>query len=192
MPPTTPPAAGGAAVVLDPCSLLTQAEAAAALGEPASASTVSQGTCYFSNAAGHSHAVSVYAGQGDEAAQAINGPTLFVLSLMGLKIDPTGTQQLNDLTTRKDLKGLVQKLAALSRGNPKFNSQAPAGVGDAAYWVWKNASGGVWEGVIIVAQGDVAVIVSLVVGPKGEAATLKTAAALVLQTLGRLPAKFVH
>jgi Tol biopolymer transport system component len=191
LPPTEPPLDNALPVVLDPCSLLTQAEAEAALGEAVNPGKFESGSCLYADAASGQHVVGVYATQGADAFEAIKGQ-LFLLGFFGLQIDASLQQQLTDMEAQNNLVGIVETLATASQGNPGFSSQAPAGVSQSAYWAWKEvAPGSIWQGFLIAVNNDVSVIVNMVVGAsRDEPASLAAATTIAQQTLARLPAKF--
>lgn len=190
--PTAVPAIGAdtTPVIVDPCSLLTTAEVESLLGEPAGEPTPVDGGCIYQEPVERMETVTVFAVQGEAAADAL-GAQLFLVSLMGgVQIDEATTQEATALAEAGDVVGLVEQLTALTVGQPGLHAEAVEGLGEAALWVWKelDGAGAPQQGFLVAAQGQTAVGINLVVTQgQQQSDTLAVARPLVEQLLSRFP-----
>lgn len=195
--PTSAPAGGGApagslpqGTPLDPCTLLLPEEAAQALGEAVLPKGVSGGACIYGAEANPAHVISAYAFQGEQTRKTFAG-RFFLLSAFGLQADPASIDLLNSLDAQGDQPAVLLKVSELGAGNPNFSSRSLEGLGDVAYWAWKDLGNGVSQGFLIVAQEGLVAGTDMVHGSNlDETAALEQARQVVLRLLERLPEKF--
>ena len=189
-PDSTSPAAGLAEAALDPCTLLTRDEAAAFLGEPVNEPKINGGACTYANSASGVYVLSAYAFQGEQAKNQWSG-RVFLLSMFGLQLDQAAMDEVMQLDAAGDQKAVLEKISLAAAGNPSFSSRSLDGLGEIAYWAWKDL-GGVYQGFLVAVKGDVIAGTDIVHGPNlDEAAALDQAGKLVLRIFERLPARFV-
>jgi hypothetical protein len=185
---TTPGNESTAAGTVDPCSLITAAEAESLLGEAVGEPTPVEGGCIYLEPTERIHTVTVFAAQGEAAAEAL-GVQLFLVSLMGgMQLDEATVQESQALTEAGDVVGLVEQMTTLAAGQSAFHAEAVEGLGDAALWVWMAMAGegAPQQGFLVAAQGETAAGINLVVGDgRDEAETLATARPLVERILNR-------
>jgi hypothetical protein len=181
--------AAGPPQELEPCSLLTAAEAEAILGEPAAPPQVINGACAYSNAKDSLYLVSVAAAQGPQTEGILQG-LAFLLGIAGAPLDEAKLAELKSLSDAQDFQGFFGELVALAQGVPAVHAQLVEGV-EAGFWAWLNAQGR-RQGALAVARGRTMVNVNVVVADsQSEEAMLAAAKALADQVFGRLPASFV-
>jgi hypothetical protein len=187
----TPPTMPAEAVPqeVQPCSLVTQQEAEAILGEPATPPQASGGGCAFTNAKDGLYAVSVGAAQDKQTGDIMQGQA-FLLGMAGVPLDQAALDQLKALSDAQDFKGFFAELVARAQGAPAVKAQLLDGVGDVGYWAWLSAQGR-RQGAFVVGHGPTLVNVNLVVADsQAEQAMLDAARALADTISSRLPARF--
>ena len=109
---------------VQPCSLVTQAEAEAILGEPAAPPQETNGACAFNNAKDSLYVVSVAAAQ-DEQTEGILQGQAFLLGMAGAPLDQPTLDKLKALSDAQDFKGLFRR--AGSTGAESASGQGPVG-----------------------------------------------------------------
>ena len=188
--PSTPPTPAEAPLQeVQPCSLVTQQEAEAILGEPATPPQAVSGGCAFTNAKDGLYAVSVAAAQDKQTGDVMQGQA-FLLGMAGVPLDQAALDQLKALSDAQDFKGFFTELVARAQGAPAVKAQLLDGVGDVGYWAWLSAQGR-RQGAFVAGRGPTLVNVNLVVADsQSEQAMLDAARALADQIFGRLPARF--
>jgi hypothetical protein len=175
---------------LQPCSLITQAEAEAILGEPAAPAQEMNGACAFNNAKDSLYVVSVAAAQ-DKQTEGILQGQAFLLGMAGAPLDQPTLDKLKALSDAQDFKGYFAELVALAQNAPAAKAQLVDGVGDAGYWLWLTADTR-RQGALVVARGPTLVNVNLVVADsQTEPAMLDASKVLADKVFSRLPAHFV-
>lgn len=184
--PTTGP------VVLDICSLLTQDEAAQALGEPVK-NVATDTSCIYSDAATGKYEIGAYAFQGAESFNFWDS-RVYLLSIFGLQIDQSSVDEIKAWDAVGNHKAVIEKLTLLSSGqsDPQFVARGLSGDwGDVAFWFWKDPGNGMRQGFVVAVKGDVLAGVDLVHGEKSdEAAAFEVAHQTLLRLFERLPARF--
>jgi hypothetical protein len=114
------------------------------------------------------------------------------LGAFGLKLDQATTDQLFALDQAGANRDLLTRLIELSKGNSAFSSRNVDGIGELAYWAWKDTGHGVRQGFLIVLRGDAVAGADLVVGEKvDETLALDLTSVIVRQIFTRLPPQFI-
>jgi hypothetical protein len=169
---------------LDPCSLVTKAEAEAVLGGPAQNRPPSGfADCTYVLSSGTKYLV-VGAAQGDQARDlTLRNDSLMVIFIADEQVRSTfeGMQAKSATLTVKDV---VSQSVPFYEG-VGYTVEPVAGIGDVAFWAVLHK---VNAGVLVVVKGDVYLYVNLAgvePGPAREAAQN-----LARQVLGRLPPRF--
>jgi len=175
---------------LEPCSLLTNAEAEAILGEPVSAPNAMSGACSYSNAKDALYMVSVAAAQDQEANGILQGQAM-MLGLAGIQLDGERMTRLKTLAEAPDFKGFFTELAAAAQGAPTLKARLIEGGGsDVVYWAWITAQGR-QQGAFVAARGQTLVNINIIVaGTQSEETTLASSTSLADNVFKRLPPKF--
>jgi Tol biopolymer transport system component len=177
-------------VTLDPCTLLSRDDAAAILGEPVNEAKINGGACTYSNAANGVYVVSAYALQGQQTQDQWSG-RLFLLGMFGLQIEQPSLDEIKALDAAGDQKAILAKISALAAGNSAFISRSLDGIGESAYWAWKDLGNGVRQGFLIAVKGDVLAGMDIVHGENlDESIALAQASKLVTRIFDRLPPRF--
>lgn len=177
-------------VTLDPCTLLTRDEASGILGLPVKEGALSGGACTYSDADRGTYVVSGYAFQGNQIAGGFSA-RLFLLSAFGMQFDQATLDQMRAWDQASDVRSILLKLIELSAGTTAFTSRSLDGLGELAYWAWKEVMPGVRQGFLIAVKGDVTAGVDLVHSDLfDEPVALDRAMAQVNLIFGRLPARF--
>jgi hypothetical protein len=187
---STAPATPGGAVVLDPCTLFTVAEAQSLTGVPMGTPKPQSGSCVIADAAtGQSSGVVVYALPASQAQAFLNQ---FVPSLKqsGVTVPAALEAKLTQDTTAGDMVAAVNDLLAMSLNQPKFKAEKLEGVGSAALWSW-NTVLTLQEGLLVAAKPGAVVALALIAGASAKEADAKPAMQqLVGRILDGLPASF--
>jgi len=175
---------------LQPCSLITIAEAEEVLGEPATASTVSSGGCAFNNASDSLYAVSVGAAQAEQAEGILQGQVM-LLGFAGVQFDEAKMTRFNNLSDAQDFKTFFSELVAATQGSTVAKAQlVEDGVNDVVYWAWLTAQSR-RQGAYVAVRGKTLVNVNVVVAEsKSEQYMLEASQALATKIFDRLPANF--
>ena len=175
---------------LQPCSLITSAEAEAILGEPATAPTVSSGGCAFNNASDSLYAVSVGVAQAGQAEGILQGQVM-LLGFAGVQFDEAKMTRFNNLSDAQDFKTFFTELVAAAQGSTVVKAQlVEDGVNDVVYWAWLTAQSR-RQGAFVAVRGKTLVNVNVVVADtKSEQSMLEASKALANKIFDRLPANF--
>jgi hypothetical protein len=183
------PEASLEAQTLQPCTLITQQEAAALLETDVQAPQDINGACAYNSQPDGIYLVSVSAAQGAETENILQA--LFLLAgLAGAKIDQAELERLQSLAVQQDFKGFFEGLVADTQGLPSLKTRLLEGSDEAGYWAWLITDSRA-EGVLAMARGDKLVNVNLIVaGTKDEEAALEAARAQADLAFQRLPARF--
>jgi len=185
--PTPPP---GPVVQLDPCSLLSQAEAESLLGAKANSPTVQNGACVYSEAQKRVTVVNVYAYPAAQAGSVFEG---HVLLLRGYQVtlDPAALARLKADSASGDMVAALNDLTGMAVGQSNYHAEKVDGLGRAALWSW-NAVSSVQQAYLLAAKPRAVVGMELVLGPSSqEAATRQAVAAIIQRILTGLPDRFV-
>lgn len=178
------------AVTLDPCTLLSREEATDILGEVVGEAKINGGACTYADAASGVHVLSVYAFQGEQARNQWSG-RLFLLSAFGLQIDQPTVDEIKALDEAGNQKTILEKVTALSAGSTAFISRSLDGLGEIAYWAWKDLGYGVRQGFLVAVKGDIIAGMDIVHGESlDEPMAVDSAMKVVSLIFGRLPARF--
>lgn len=188
--PTLVPNAVQLSAGLDPCMLVTAAEAEAILGQPVGPASPMNGACAYSNASDALYMVSAAAAQDQENSGILQGQ-MMMLGLGGVQLDETGVNKLRSLAESMDYKGFFTELVTISQGATTMTARLVEGGGnDVAYWVWVSAQNR-RQGGFVAARGQTLVNINLIVADsQTEAAMLAAATSLADQAFRRLPSKF--
>jgi hypothetical protein len=171
------------------CSLVTQAEVEAILGEPAGAPQDMGGGCAFNNASNQLYAVSIAAGQGAQTDGILQGQAMLV-GMAGAPLDDATRTRLQALSGVQDFSGFIGELVTLAKGAPAVKAQQIEGLGDSAYWAWITADTR-RQGAFLEARGPTLVNINLVVpDTRSEDAMLEASRVLAEAIFARLPARF--
>ena len=176
---------------LQPCSLITSAEAEAILGEPATAPTVSSGGCAFNNASDSLYAVSVGAAQAGQAEGILQGQVM-LLGFAGVQFDEAKMTRFNNLSDAQDFKTFFTELVAAAQGSTVVKAQlVEDGVSDVVYWAWLTAQSR-RQGAYVAVRGKTMVNVNVVVADtKPEQSMFEASQALANKIFDRLPTNFI-
>ncbi|HET9913688.1 MAG TPA: hypothetical protein VFQ13_17480 [Anaerolineales bacterium] len=175
---------------LDPCTLVTAAEAEAILGQPVGPASPMNGACAYSNASDALYMVSAAAAQDQETSGILQGQ-MMMLGFGSVQLDESGVNKLRSLAESMDYRGFFTELVTISQGAPTMTAQLVEGEGnDVAYWVWVSAQNR-RQGGFVAARGQTLVNINLIVADsQTEEAMLAAATSLADQAFGRLPSKF--
>jgi hypothetical protein len=176
---------------LQPCSLITSAEAEAILGEPATAPTVSSGGCAFNNASDSLYAVSVGVAQAGQAEGILQGQVM-LMGFAGVQFDEAKMTRFNNLSDAQDFKTFFTELVAAAQGSTVVKAQlVEDGVSDVVYWAWLTAQSR-RQGAYVAVRGKTMVNVNVVVADtKPEQSMFEASQALANKIFDRLPANFI-
>jgi len=176
---------------LQPCSLITIAEAEAILGEPVIAATVTGGGCAFNNASDMLYAVSVGAAQAGQAEGILQGQVM-LLGFAGVQFDEAKMARYNLLSDAQDFKTFFTELVAATQGSTVAKAQLVVdGVSDVVYWAWLTAQSR-RQGAYVALRGKTLVNVNVVVADsKSEQSMFEASQALANKIFDRLPANFI-
>ncbi len=182
----TPPPVSG----LDPCSLVTAAEAEAILGEPVSAPNAMNGACIYNNARDALYMISAAAAQDQESSGVLQGQ-MMMLGLAGVQFDEAGVNKLKPLAESLDYKGFFTELVTAAEGAPTLKARLVEGGGsDVVYWVWIPAQNR-RQAAFVAARGQTLVNLNLIVADtQAEETMLAASTSLADQIFERLPSKF--
>jgi hypothetical protein len=175
---------------LDPCSLITAAEAEAILVEPVSAPNAVNGACAYSNAKDSLYMVSVAAAQGQQAGGILQGQAM-MLGFGGIQLDAERMTKLKSLAEAPDYKGFFTELVAAAGGSSTLKARLIDGGGnDVTYWAWVNAQSR-RQGSFVAARGETLVNINVIVAEtQSEEAMLAASTSLADNIFKRLPPKF--
>jgi hypothetical protein len=191
--PSLPPATAAAqpTAVLDPCSLVTQAEVETILAEPAGPPNSSNGGCNFTNAKDSLYAFSVAAAQGEQAGGILQGQAM-LLGFAGAPLDAARMEKLKLQSAALDFKGFFGELVAAAEGLPTIQARLIADdASDIVYWVWISAQTR-RQGAYVAVRGSTLVSINLVVADtKSEESMLAASSALAGSIFDRLPPRFI-
>ena len=176
---------------LQPCSLITSAEAEAILGEPATAPTVSSGGCAFNNASDSLYAVSVGVAQAGQAEGILQGQVM-LMGFAGVQFDEAKMTRFNNLSDAQDFKTFFTELVAAAQGSTVVKAQlVEDGVSDVVYWAWLTAQSR-RQGAYVAVRGKTMVNVNVVVADtKPEQSMFEASQALANKIFDRLPTNFI-
>jgi len=179
------PGASGQATALDPCTLITTADATTILGTPATDGVAISGYCTYQDARAKSQTVHVFAFQ---SRQSITGAILCDVSelLIG---DTAATAQVNADVKSGDWVAAVNAMIASPAAMPDRTMVKVDGVGDAAMFAHL-ALGGRRLDFALVAKKDVVIGFTLALVAGDAAATQKAVVPLLQSILARLPPSF--
>jgi hypothetical protein len=174
---------------LDPCLLLTSAEAEAILAQPVGAPTPMNGACIYSNSDGL-YTVSVAAAQGKQASGILQGQAM-LLGFAGVQLDQGRMDKLKLMAEALDYSGFFTELVAIAEGSTIFKARLiEDGKNDVTYWAWIDAQSR-RQGAFVAARGQTLVNINLVVADtQTEDAMLAASTALAEKSFGLLPAQF--
>lgn len=175
---------------VEPCSLVTAAEAEAILSEPVSAPNPMNGACTYSNAKDSLYMVSATAAQGQQADGILQGQAM-MLGFAGGKLDEARMTKLKELAAAPDYKGFFTEVVAAADGAPTLKARLVEGGGsDVVYWAWINAQSR-RQAAFVAVRGQTVVNVNLIVAEaQTEDAMLAASTSLADKIFGRLPAQF--
>jgi hypothetical protein len=175
---------------LEPCSLITSAEAEAILAEPVSAPNAINGACAYNNASDSLHTISVAAAQDQQTSGILQGQVM-LLGFAGGQLGETRMSKLKALAESLDYEEFFTELVAAAQGSTTFNAKLVEGTdSDLTYWAWINAQSR-RQGAFVAVRGQTLVNINLVVGDtQSEESMLKGSISLADAIFGRLPAKF--
>jgi hypothetical protein len=175
---------------LDPCALITSAEAEGILAEPVSAPNAMSGTCSFSNAKDSLYMVSVAAAQDADTNGMLQGQAM-LMGFAGAQLDEARMTKLKSMAASMDFTGFFTELVTAAQGTPTLKAKLIDKDGqDLTYWTWQTADTR-RQGDYVAVRGNTLVNINLIVADtQTEEAMLAAAGSLADQVFGRLPAKF--
>jgi len=179
------PGASGQTTALDPCTLITSADATTILGTPATDGEATSGYCTYQDAGAKSQTVRVFAFQ---SAQSITGAILGDTSelLIG---DTAATAQVNADVKSRDWVAAVNDMIASPAGMSNRTLVKLDGLGDAALFAHL-ALGGRRLAFALVANKDVVIGFTLALVAGDATATQKAVVPLLHSILAKLPPSF--
>ncbi len=188
-PGPTPTRPSSGPVALDPCSLMSQAEAEALLGARSAKPTVQNGACLFAEAQARVTVVNVYAYPPEQAQQVFQGH-VFLLQGYRVKIDPAALDKLKADSAAGDVVASLNDLADMAVGQSNYRAEKVDGLGRAALWSW-NAAGTVQQAYLLAAKpGAVAGLELVLSASSQEASTKQAVVEIVRRILAGLPESF--
>lgn len=176
--------------VLDPCSLITAAEAEAILGEPVSPAKVLNGSCVFTNAKDGIYSLNVATAQKTDTYYILQSQAT-LLGLSGINIDSATLDKFKAMALSTDFKGFFTELVLTAKGSTIMNARLYKGGGnDLTYWAWIKAAPR-QQGAYVAVRGDTLVNINIVTSEtQKEADTLKAINDLSGSIFRKLPKEF--
>lgn len=176
-------------ILLNPCSLVTQGEAASVVGEPVSKPIRAGGGCIYVDTSSQRHVLTAFAVTAPDVADTIEGH-LYLLGSFGLQFSAEDLAQLQAMGASGDMKGAVEKVIVMAEGGTGYKAEKVDGLGDAAMWATKEL-GIVRQAFVLVARGDAMMGLDMVVTSARDDISLRDMAkALAERMLDRLPERF--
>jgi hypothetical protein len=177
-------------VLIDPCNLISQDEAASAIGEPVQpGESVGGGCVYVDSSVGH-YFLSIYAVPSNSAATLIEGRA-FVLTTFGVLVSQSDLKNIQSLGTQGDATGVIDSLLTLTESTSTLSAQSIENVGSKAIWVSK-INGAVRQSFLLAARGESLVGLDLIVTyARDESSVRDSALAVLRHMLDLLPGRFV-
>jgi hypothetical protein len=137
---------------LDPCSLLTAAEAEAILAQAVSAPNAMNGACIYNNASDSLYTISVAAAQDQQTIGILQGQAM-LLGFGGGQLDEARMDKLRSLAENLDYKGFFGELVTAAEGSTTLKARLlEDGNSDVAYWAWIDAQSR-RQGAFVAARG---------------------------------------
>lgn len=188
--PTQAATENQSAANLEPCSLVTAAEAETFLAEPASAPNVNNGACVISNAKDALYVVTVAAAQDQQTNGILQGQAM-LLGFTGGKLDEARMTKLKSLAATLDYKGFFTELVVAAEGSPTLKARlVEDGGSDVVYWAWITVEKR-RQGAFVAVRGSTAVNINLVVADtQTEEAMLAASSSLADKIFKQLPPTF--
>lgn len=188
--PTVGLSADQTPVVLDPCTLVTTAEAEVILAELSNPPQPMNGACTFSNAKDALYMVSVAAAQDKETIGILEGQTMLV-GFAGGKLDDARMTRIKTMAAALDHKGVFSELAAAAGSLPTLKARLVEDDDfDLIYWALITAQTR-RQGAFVAARGQTLVNINLVVTDSQlEESMLAASKSLAEKIFARLPSKF--
>lgn len=179
-----------AAGELDPCSLLTAAEAEAILAQAVGAPNAMNGACIYNNASDSLYTISVAAAQDQQTIGILQGQAM-LLGFGGIQLDEARMDKLKSLAETLDYRGFFGELVTAAEGSATLKAKlVEDSSSDVVYWAWINAQSR-RQGAFVAARGQTLVNINLVVpDTQSEEAMLAASTSLAEKAFGLLPAKF--
>ena len=185
----TPTPASSGQVKLDPCSLMSQAEAEGLLGAKAGKPTLQNGACFFSEAKTRLTVVDVFAFPAAQAQPTFDAHA-FLLQGFHVKIDPAALTKLQADSAAGDMVAALSDLANMAIGHGNYRAEKVDGLGSVALWSW-NLVNTRYQAYLLAAKPGALVGIEFVLGASGqEAGTKQAATVIVRRILNGLPANF--
>lgn len=177
-------------VSVDPCALITQDNAASAIGEPVQAGIVAGGGCVYVDSDRGQYFLSAYAIPSTNTPTLIEG-RVYLLVAYGAQVSQPQLANLQALGVQGNAAGVIESLLSLTKTTATFSAQSIDGLGDGAIWVSK-LNGAVRQSFLLVARGDALVGLDLIVTyARDESSVRDSAIAALRQMLDRLPPRFI-
>jgi hypothetical protein len=177
-------------VVLDPCSLITFAEAEAILAEPAGPPQTISGLCAYNNARDSLYTVSVAAAQDHDTIGLLQGQTMLV-GFTGGKLDEARMEKIKTMSATFDYKGVFYELTAAAENLPTLKARLVDDDDfDLVFWAWITAQTR-RQGAYVAVRGQTMVNINLIVADtQSDGSMLAASKSLAEKIFERLPAKF--
>jgi hypothetical protein len=175
---------------LDPCTLLSAAQAEAVLGEPAAPSKNMNGSCVYSNAKDGLYMINIAAAQDKETAGILQGQAMLIM-FTGNKVSEDFTNKIRALSDAQDYKGFFSELVAVSKGSQTMITKLFTGGGnDLAYWAWINAPPR-RQGAFVAVRKNTLININVVLPDSADGnALVKSLNSLAGEAFMKLPEKF--
>ncbi len=188
-PSATATQAPGVSVQLDPCSLMSQAEAEGLLGDKVGKATSQDGACAYADAHTRVDAVDFYAYPAAQA-ELVFEAHLFLLQAMHVKVDPAALAKLQKDSAAGETVAALNDLADMAIGQDNYHAERVDGLGRVALWSW-NAVSTRQQAYLLAARPGAIVGMELVLGTSSsEASTKQAAIAILRRILTGLPDQF--
>lgn len=175
---------------LDPCIMLTTAQAEAVLGEPAAPPKILNGSCVYSNANDGLYMVNIAAAQDKETSGILQGQAMLIM-FSGNKVSDDLTNRLRSLSEAQDFKGFFSELVAASKGSQTMTAKLFTGGGnDLVYWAWINAPPR-RQGAFVAVRKNTLININVVLADTADGNNLvKSLNSLAGEAFSKLPEKF--
>ncbi|MHC1782358.1 MAG: hypothetical protein AB9891_06275 [Anaerolineaceae bacterium] len=177
-------------VILDPCSLVTTAEAEAIFSEPSNPPQPMNGMCIFTNAKDALYMVSVAAAQDQETTSLMEGQTMMV-GFAGGKLDDARMEKIKSMAAALDYKGVFSELVIAAEGLPTLKARLVEDAdSDPVFWVWITAQNRRQAAFVAVREWTLVGINLIVSDTQSEESMLAASKLLADRIFERLPVKF--
>ena len=186
--PTFTPSPAGP-VVLDPCTLMTSADAEVFFAQPAGQATNSSGSCVFMNS-DSLYTVSLAAAQGRDQLGIYQGQFI-LFGFSGGTVDEATQTRLKLMAESGDASGFFGELVSLTAGSSKVKTALLENTPfDMAYWSWFSVDTRNQASLVVTRDGTMINLNMVVPASQPEATVQSAALTLAERIAGQLPVGF--